>query len=109
MNCDIPNLKIEYKSGPGSISSTTIKEQFIERDIFNANSLNELQWRMTNTQMTKQKLVNWLTEHKSSIEGLGLEKIKSFFPNDNLLISSNFADRFISKFNDDNFYSLIFK
>ncbi|MFK7002176.1 hypothetical protein, partial [Flavobacterium oreochromis] len=36
------NINIEYKSGPGSIKSETIKKQFIERDLFNANSLAEI-------------------------------------------------------------------
>ncbi|OWP74275.1 hypothetical protein [Flavobacterium oreochromis] len=36
------NINIEYKSGPGSIKSETIKKQFIERDLFNANSLTEI-------------------------------------------------------------------
>lgn len=36
------DLMIEYKSGPGSITKETIKKQFIERDLFKANSLDEL-------------------------------------------------------------------
>ncbi len=109
VNCSPANLKVEYKSGPGSISSSTIKEQFIERDLFNANSLDEIQWRMEGTEMTKEKLVSWLTDNKGSIENLEYDKIKSFFPNDNFMTKDNFVDRFISKFNDELFYNSIFK
>jgi len=45
-NCDIPNLLVEYKSGRGSITSKTIKEQLIQRDSFNATFLDQIQWRM---------------------------------------------------------------
>ena len=41
-NCEITNLKVEYKSGH-SINSDIIKNQFIERDLFNANNLDEIQ------------------------------------------------------------------
>ena len=109
-NCDIPNLKIEYKSGPTSISTSSIKDQFIERDLFNASSLDELQWRMDGTGLTKEKLVDWLTENKSSIRNLGYEKIKGFFPLDNTINRVNFADKLISKFQDgSSFYNDIFR
>ena len=103
-NCDIPNLKIEYKSGPTSISSTKIKEQFIERDLFNANSLDEIQWRMEGAEFTKEKLTQWMTENKSSIKNLGYDKVKSFFPLDNTINRMNFTDKFISKFQVDSSY-----
>ncbi|WP_286430521.1 hypothetical protein [Myroides marinus] len=96
-------MLVEYKSGPGSISSSTIKEQFIERDLFNANSLDQIQWSMEGTEMNKEKLVSWLMDNKDSIENLKYDRIKSFFPND------NFTYRFISKFNDESFYNSIFK
>ncbi|MBD2769200.1 hypothetical protein IC235_15010 [Hymenobacter sp. BT664] len=66
--CIPPNLKIEYKSGPGSITAGTIKDQFIERDLFSAENLNEIQWRMTNTGMTKEKMVDWMKANKTSLE-----------------------------------------
>lgn len=47
---------VEYKSGPGSISSSTIKDQFIERDLFNANSLDQIQWRMEGITLIKEQL-----------------------------------------------------
>ncbi|POR18686.1 hypothetical protein BWK58_14590 [Flavobacterium columnare] len=93
------NINIEYKSGPGSIKSETIKKQFIERDLFNANSLTEIQWRMKNTNLTKEKLVEWLTENKAGIESLGVDKIKQFFPlQANQINKNNLADIFIENF-----------
>lgn len=104
------DLLIEYKSGPGSITSSTIKKQFIERDLFKANSLDEIQWRMKNTSLTKDKLVDWLTENRSDIEKLGVEKVKKFFPQQAVQINeSNFVDFFINKFKQDNIYDKIFK
>ncbi|MBB1140671.1 hypothetical protein [Myroides sp. WP-1] len=81
IKCKEPNIDImvEYKSGPGSISSSTIKEQFIERDLFNANSLDQIQWRMEGTEMNKEKLVSLLKENKYYLENLGTEKINQLF------------------------------
>lgn len=105
-NCIPANLKIEYKSGPGSITSSTIKEQFIERDLFNANSLDEIQWRMKGTEMTADKLKGWLKEYKNSIEGLSESKKQLFFKNYDPAIG--ITDKNIEDFVTLN-YSLIFK
>jgi len=108
-NCEIPNLKVEYKTGPGSVTSDIIKNQFIERDLFNANNLDEIQWRLEETNLTKENLVTWLSDNRSSLESLGYEKIKSLFPSDELMNSSNYIDRFINKFNSQTTFNLIFK
>jgi len=112
-NCDVPNLKIEYKSGPGSIKSSTIKKQFIERDLFNANSLDEIQWRMDETDFTADKLKTWLKDNKSSIQDIidGVDEVKSnnfktFFNFDEL--DDILTDAHINGFVDSN-YLLIFK
>jgi hypothetical protein len=109
VNCSPANLKIEYKCGPNSITSSTIKEQFIERDLFNANSLEEIQWRMEGTEFTKEKLVQWMKDNKSSIENLGYDKVKSFYPNDEYMNTTNYVDRFINKFNSETTFNSIFK
>ncbi|PAM94918.1 hypothetical protein B4N84_10765 [Flavobacterium sp. IR1] len=64
------DIMVEYKSGPGSISTSTIKDQFIERDLFNANSLDQIQWRMEGTGMTADKLKTWMKENRVSIDQL---------------------------------------
>jgi hypothetical protein len=106
INCSPANLKVEYKSGPGSISSSTIKDQFIERDLFNTNSLDEIQWRMEGTGMTADKLKSWMKENKASIDALSNNKKTVFFPGYDELDG-------ITDINIDNFvntnYSKIFK
>ena len=110
-NCTPPNLKVEYKSGPSSINSTTIKEQFIERDLFNANSLDEIQWRMEGTDFNKETLVQWMKDNKSSIENLGVNKISNLLDDAGVLdmTNSQAADLLISHFNNNSIYSLVFK
>ena len=112
-NCDVPNLKIEYKSGPGSISSSTIKEQFIERDLFNASSLDEIQWRMDGTDFTADKLKTWLKENKNSItdiidgnDAAKSSKFKEFFEMSDF--DDVITDSHIDDFVDSN-YDLIFR
>ncbi len=105
-NCVPPNLKIEYKSGPGSITSSTIKEQFIERDLFNAATLSEIQWRMTNTEFTPDKLKLWMKANKTSIDALDNGKKALFFPGIDVLngVSDSQIDTFV-----DNNYTTIFR
>jgi hypothetical protein len=112
-NCTPANLKVEYKSGPGSIKSSTIKDQFIERDLFNANNLDEIQWRMDGTDFSADKLKTWLKENKSSImdivDGDDAIKASNF---ERFFKMSNFddvvTDSQIDSFVDLN-YSIIFK
>ncbi|TRX33234.1 hypothetical protein FNW52_15865 [Flavobacterium sp. ZT3R18] len=105
------DIMIEYKSGPGSITKETIQKQFIERDLFNANSLDEIQWRMKNTNLTKDQLVNWLTEHKSSIESIGKEKISKLLNDKDLIemTDSQVANKLISYLGIESNYIKIFK
>ncbi|MFK7002175.1 hypothetical protein, partial [Flavobacterium oreochromis] len=114
-NCSVTgrNINIEYKSGPGSITKETIKKQFIERDLFNANSLDEIQWRMKNTDFDSDKLKSWLKEHKSSIDdiinGTNINvsnKFKNFFGMNSF--STNITDGNIDAFVNNN-YTKIFK
>jgi len=104
------DILIEYKSGPGSITKETIRKQFIDRDLFNATSLGEIQWRMKNTALTKDKFVDWLIENKASIESLGTDKIKQFFPlQANQINKNNFTDILIENFKKDEIYNAIFQ
>lgn len=61
------DIMIEYKSGPGSITSGTIKKQFIERDLFSTTSLDELQWRTKNTNISPDNLKSWLKDNKDAL------------------------------------------
>jgi hypothetical protein len=111
VNCNPPNLKVEYKSGPGSITSSTIKEQFIERDLFNANSLDDIQWRMEGTEMTKEKLVNWLFENRSHLENLDFEKYNQLFETNfnKFTPKSSLSEKVIEYFSNTTNYNKIFK
>ncbi|WMN07057.1 hypothetical protein QYS48_27635 [Marivirga arenosa] len=112
-NCKIPNLKVEYKTGPGSVTSDIIKSQFIERDLFNANNLDEIQWRIEDSNFDAEQLKTWLIENKSSIMDI--------IEGDNAVKAANFerifkmsdADDIITDNQIDEFvnlnYSLIFK
>ena len=64
------DILIEYKSGAGSITKETIQKQFIERDLFIVSSLEEIQWRLKNTTLTKDKLIGWLKENKETLNKL---------------------------------------
>ena len=111
-NCDVPNLKIEYKSGPGSITSKTIKEQFIQRDLFNASRLDEIQWRMDGTEFTPNKLMAWLKENKASLNEVKnksndlKDKFTDWFDLDD--VNSSITNSNIDDFVEDNF-ELIFR
>jgi len=95
----------------GSITKETIQKQFIERDLFTANSLEEIQWRLKNTTLTKDKLVGWLTDNKNSIINLKKGKIADLLDNDNILnmTDSQAADMFIKYFEKNENYQKIFK
>ncbi len=106
-------MKVEYKSGPGSISSSTIKEQFIERDLFNAKSLDEIQWRMEGTGMTKEKLVEYLStnESKEALKKISAEKANKLLNRTDLDddLPEEIVEAIINSFKDDKNYKLIFR
>ena len=111
IDCTPANLKVEYKSGPGSIESSTIKDQFIERDLFNANSLDEIQWRMKQTNFSKETLTGYLTNNRTSIENLDVEKINQLFLTRFRANTpkSEISDAVINYFNNQSNYLKIFK
>ena len=71
-------LLVEYKYGPTSITKQNIIKQFIERDLFNPDitSINQIQWRLKETGLTKTQLHNWLIsdECRTAIGNLGKQK-----------------------------------
>lgn len=105
------DILIEYKSGPGSITKETIKKQFIERDLFKVNSLDELQWRTKNTNISPDNLKFWLKDNKDAInniiEGNNTSlsnKFKGYFKMSER--SSAVIDLQIDIFVDNNFYKI---
>ena len=104
-------LLVEYKHGPNSITSKKIKEQFIERDLFNATNLNQIQWRMKDTEFTKELLNDYLNAHRDAIEQLGVDKINLLFNTsfDEFTSNSQLSQTVIDYFNNTNNYNAIFK
>lgn len=89
-----------------------IKEQFIERDLFNATSLSQLEWRIKGNKLSKEKVVEYLSskEGREAIKKLGADKVKTLFPKQSRQINEdNFIDILINNLNKDEIYNSIFR
>ena len=86
----------------------TAKEQFIERDLFNATDISQIKWRIYGQNFTKQDFEKFLKENKEAIKKLGERKIKNLFPpaQRSTINESNFVDEMID--NLKNNYDKIF-
>ena len=108
-------LLVEYKYGPTSVTKDKIIEQFIERDLFNPNitSINQIQWRLKETGLTKTQLNTWLntTDCKTAIENLGVDKIAELLDDVSILdlTDAQAVDRLINYLSIDANYNLIFR
>lgn len=117
VNCydDTKVLLVEYKYGPTSVTKDKIIEQFIERDLFNPDitSINQIQWRLKETALTKSQLNTWLktTECRTAIENLGFEKINQLFGKNfnEFTQSSELSQSVIDYLNIENNFTTIFK
>jgi hypothetical protein len=82
ISTDEPYRMIEIKnySGDTKISGDVIRSQFIERDLFNASSLDEIRWLQVGPSTTsKETIVNHLKSNKDAISSLGATKVESLF------------------------------
>ena len=52
------------------ITAKVIKEQFIERDLFNATDISQIKWRIYGQNFTKQHFEKFLKENKEAIKSL---------------------------------------
>ena len=52
------------------ITAKVIKEQFIERDLFNASDVSQIKWRIYGQNFTKQDFEKFLKENKEAIKSL---------------------------------------
>ena len=66
---------------------------------------------MKNTILTKDKLIQWLTDNKNSIENIGKNKISMLLNDNNILdmTNSQAANKLIDYFQIENNYFKIFK
>lgn len=110
---EIPPMTIEYKWLTSAvIAKEDFIREFIKRDLFNANDLSKLQWRIKGQKLTKNKLIEYLssTEGKEALkQSINFTKAKTLFPKDALITNANYIDRVIANFNKDDVFNLIFK
>ncbi len=107
----------EYKYGPTSITKEAIIKQFIERDLFNPDitSINQIQWRLKETGLTKTQLHNWLisndNECRTAIKKLGEQKIALLLDDNSILqlTKQQAASKLIEYLNIDANFNLIFR
>ena len=52
------------------VTAKVIKEQFIERDLFNATDISQIKWRIYGQNFTKQHFEKFLKENKEAIKSL---------------------------------------
>lgn len=70
---DVPPKFIEYKAGPNSVEKKHILEEFVERDLHVADDISQIQWRVSESVLSEQQLIDWL----ASPEGLkALRKVQ---------------------------------
>ncbi|MBI9065466.1 MAG: hypothetical protein JEZ14_26005 [Marinilabiliaceae bacterium] len=98
--------KIEVKNCENCVTAKTIKEQFIERDLFSATSLNQLRWRIYGQNFTKENFAKMLKENKEIIIKLPANKLMNFFRID-ISKGEKITDSIIQRFVNEN-YNKIF-
>ena len=62
--------RIEVKNCPTCVDTNIIREQFIERDLFNATDISQIKWRIYGQNFTKQHFEKFLKENKEAIKSL---------------------------------------
>ncbi len=102
--------RIEVKNCSNCITSQVIKEQFIERDLFSAGSIEQIRWRIYGQNFTKEDLLRMLKENKDVIKKLGEAKVKQLLPSKSSQINkNNFKEILITEISNDNVFNKIFK
>ena len=99
-------FRVEVKNCENCVTAKVIKEQFIERDLFNATDISQIKWRIYGQNFTKQDFEKFLKENKEAIKKLGEEKIKNLFGID-INVGETITNDVINNFVNNN-YSKIF-
>lgn len=63
-------FSVEVKNCADCVTSKVIKEQFIERDLFNATDISQIKWKIYRQNFTKADFEKFLKDNKKAIEGL---------------------------------------
>ncbi len=72
--------RIEVKNCADCITSKVIKEQFIERDLFNASDISQIKWKIYGQNFTKADFEKFLKENRKAIEKLEIGRIEKLLP-----------------------------
>lgn len=105
-----PPLYIEVKwySGTSQVDEALFIKEFISRDLFNANSLSQILWKMRGNKLTKAEVNNFLSSTNGIAELtklLNSGKLGALFPNKRITSVNDF----ITQMNLDNVFNSIFK
>lgn len=109
IDVSVNNNRYEIKNCAACITPTTIKEQFIERDLFNASSVNDItKWKIYEQGYTQTQFISHLTSNKDAIENLGVERISQILDEDISDLTISQASDLLITFISDN-YPIIFE
>jgi hypothetical protein len=110
---DNPFKYIEFKSGPGSITRTTFIDQFINRDLLNVDQIDQIEWRITGRNLTKQEVITYMSSDvgKSALNKSDIViKFDSFAESIGYSTGVNTVEELLLFLNsDDKWFNLIFK
>ena len=95
-------FRVEVKNCENCVTAKVIKEQFIERDLFNATDISQIKWRIYSQNFTKQDFEKFLKENRKAIEKLGEEKIKNLFGID-INVGETITNDVINNFVNNNY------
>lgn len=86
-----------------------IKEQFIERDLFNATDISQIKWRIYGQKFTKQDFEKFFKENKEAIKKLGKEKISKLLKENKMdlkMTIENYTDKLINELIEKNYVQI---
>ena len=101
--------RIEVKNCPTCVDTNIIREQFIERDLFNATDISQIKWRIYGQNFTKQHFEKFLKENKEAIKKLGKEKISKLLKENKMdlkMTIENYTDRLINELIEKNYVQI---
>ena len=110
MSCTYPICKTDRRCiglTTSTVPQATFISQFIERDLFSAPSLASLQWRIKDKKLDLATVKAYMEsqEGRDALTLLGLEKLKTFFPQSDI----NNIDDFITELTQPTIFNAVFK
>ena len=102
-------FRVEVKNCQDCVTAKVIKEQFIERDLFNATDISQIKWRIYGQNFTKQHFEKFLKENKEAIKKLGKEKISKLLKENKMdlkMTIENYTDKLINELIEKNYVQI---